>query len=59
MFSLELPHGEDSNEYTQHTIFNIKKRNTPKIIPNLHLRDFFLGNEEQILNSHGERVISV
>ena len=25
MFSLESPHQGDSNEYTQHTIFNIKK----------------------------------
>ena len=25
MFSLESPHRGDSNEYTQHTIFNIKK----------------------------------
>ena len=25
MFSLEPPHRGDSNEYTQYTIFNIKK----------------------------------
>ena len=25
MFSLELPHRGDSNEYTQYIIFNIKK----------------------------------
>ena len=33
MFLLELPHGDDSNEYTQNTVFNIKKkitRNYPK-----------------------------
>ena len=30
MFSLESPHRGDSNEYTQHTIFNIKKENHPK-----------------------------
>ena len=30
VFSLELPHRCDSNEYIQHTIFNMKK----KIIPN-------------------------
>ena len=28
MFSLESPHRGDSNEYTQYTIFNIKKKNT-------------------------------
>ena len=28
MFSLESPHGCDSNEYTQYTIFNIKKEIT-------------------------------
>ena len=26
MFLLELPHRGDSNEYTQHTIFNIKRK---------------------------------
>ena len=26
VFSLESPHPGDSNEYTQHTIFNIKKK---------------------------------
>ena len=28
MFSLESPHQGDSNEYTKHTIFNIKKKIT-------------------------------
>ena len=28
MFSLELPHRGDSNEYTQYTIFNIKMKIT-------------------------------
>ena len=27
MFSLEPPHRDDSNEYTQYTIFNTKKKN--------------------------------
>ena len=35
VFSLELPHRGDSNEYTQHTIFN------KKITLNLPLCDFF------------------
>ena len=29
VFSLELPYRGDSNEYTQDTIFNIKKRKSP------------------------------
>ena len=28
VFSLELPHRGDSNEYTQYTIFNMNKKNT-------------------------------
>ena len=45
MFSLELPHQGDSNEYTQHTIFNIKsrKKKTPLIILSLPLWDFSKG----------------
>ena len=39
LFSLESPHGGDSNEYTQHTIFNIKKKNLPEIILSLPLWD--------------------
>ena len=44
MFSLESPHRGDSNEYTQHTIFNIikKKENEPKF-PNSAARDFSKG----------------
>ena len=42
MFSLESPHRGDSNEYTQHTIFNMYA-NSPYIIPNLQLWDFSKG----------------
>ena len=31
VFSLELPHQGDFNEYTQYTIFNIKKTITPNL----------------------------
>ena len=31
VFSLESPHRGDSNEYTQYTIFSIKKENRPKL----------------------------
>ena len=34
LFSLELPHRGDFNEYTQHTIINVKKKKPTKIIPN-------------------------
>ena len=34
VFLLESPHRGDSNEYTQHTIINIKKKTSPEIIPN-------------------------
>ena len=40
MFSLKSSHRGDSNEYTQYTIFNIKKKKSHSIIP--HLKDFFL-----------------
>ena len=33
VFSLELPHRCDSNEYTQHTIINIKRK-SPEISQN-------------------------
>ena len=44
VFSLESPHWGESNEYTQYTVFKIKKKKkTHLIIPNLQPRDFFLG----------------
>ena len=33
VFSLESPHRGDSNEFTQHTIINIKRK-SPEIMPN-------------------------
>ena len=33
VFSLESPHRGDSNEYTQHTIYNIKRKPL-ELIPN-------------------------
>ena len=50
MFALESPHRGDSNEYTQNTIFNIRK----KIILN-HVRsatmDYFQGTEERVFKA--------
>ena len=58
VFSLESPHPGDSNEYTQYTIFNIKRKPT-KIISNLQLWEFFLGTQARVRNSHGVRAIEV
>ena len=46
MFSLESPHRGDSNEYTQHTIFN----NTPPPFkyPSLSLWDFSKGLKNEL-----------
>ena len=49
--SLESPHRGNSNQYTQYTIFNIKRK-LPLIIPNLQLW-------ERVLNSRGKRAVSV
>ena len=43
VFSLESPHRGDSNEYTPHIIFNIKKKKSALIILNLPLLDFSKG----------------
>ena len=58
MFSLESPHRGDSNEYTQHTVFNIKKKITLNY-PRPAAKGFFLGTEEHVRNSHGNRAIGV
>ena len=58
VFSLVLPHRVDSNDYTQHTISNIKKKITLNY-PNLQLLDFFLGTRERVRDSRGKRVISL
>ena len=58
MFSLESPHLGDSNENTQYTIFNIKRKislNYPKSAAML----FFLKTQARVRNSHGEEAISV
>ena len=44
VYSLESPHQGDSNEYTEHTIVNIKKKITLSylIYNNFHIMRFFL-----------------
>ena len=54
MYLLELPHWGDSNEYTQHTIINLKS-NYPKFAWN----GIFPGVQERVRNSRGKRAISV
>ena len=59
MFTLESPHRGDSNEYTQYTIFNIKKEialNYPKFEA---MGFFFQGTQERVRNSRSKRAISV
>ena len=48
VFSLESPHGGDSNEYTQYTVINIKKKITLNFNPNLQQMDLFLGTQERV-----------
>ena len=46
VFSLKLPHRGNSNEYTQYTIFNIKKENHPIFFQIMQLWDFLQGTQE-------------
>ena len=47
VFSLESPHRDDSNEYTQYTIFNIIKKIT-LIDPKSAVMGFFQGTQERV-----------
>ena len=57
MFSLELLHRGDSNEYTQYTIFNIKKTFT-LYYPKFAEKGFSLGTRERVRKSRGKGVIN-
>ena len=50
--SLESPHRGNSNEYTQYTIFNIKKKVTVNY-PKSAAMGLFLGTQERVRNSRG------
>ena len=50
VFLLESPHRGDSNEYTQYTIFNIKKKITLNY-PKFAAMGFFFGTQKQGRNS--------
>ena len=58
MFSLESPYRNDSNEYTQYTIFNIKRKITLNY-PKSAVVGFFRGTQERVRNSRSRRAISV
>ena len=58
VFSLESPDLSDSNEYTQYTIFNIKRKITLYYAKSAAVR-FFLGTHARVRGSHGKRPISV
>ena len=59
VFSLESPHRGDSDVYTRHAIFIIKKKITPEYSKSAAMGFFFKGTQEQVRNSHGKRAISV
>ena len=48
----------DSNEYTQYTVFNIKKKIKPNY-PKSAAKGFFRRTQERVRNSRGKRAISV
>ena len=47
VLSFESPHPGDSNEYTQYTIFNVKKKNTLNY-PKFAGMGFFQGTQERV-----------
>ena len=59
VFSLESPHRGDSNEYTQYTIFIIKKENPPKFSQICSYGFCLQGTQERVRNSRVKRAISV
>ena len=58
VFSLESPDLSDSYEYTQYTIFNIKRKITLYYAKSAAVR-FFLRTHARVRDSHGKRPISV
>ena len=53
VFSLEMPHRGNSNEYTQYTNFSIKEK-IPLNFPKSAAMEFFQGTQEQVRNSCGK-----
>ena len=60
MFSSELPHRGDSYEYTQYTIFNIKKlKNITLNYPESEAMELFPRDSSMSLKQQGKQAISV
>ena len=61
MFSLESPHRGDSNEYTHHNIFDVKRKSPEisQIQSFLQLWYVLLGTQERVRNNRGKRAIGV
>ena len=59
VFSLESPRRGDSYEYTQYTIFNIKKKITLLFFQICSYGVLFQGTQERVRNSRSKRAISV
>ena len=51
MFTLESPHGGDSNEFTQYTIFNMSKKNTLNYPKSAAMGFFSKGLENELETS--------
>ena len=49
VFSLESPHRGDSNEYTQHTIINIKRKIALNYPKSAAMDFLFQGTQERVL----------
>ena len=56
MVSLESPHRRDSNEYTQNSIFNIKKKMI-LYYPQSASMGFFLRDSSKSSKHHGKRAV--
>ena len=59
VFSLESPHQGHSNEYTQYTIFSIKKENHPKFFQICNYRIVFKGLKNESETTVVNKPISI
>ena len=57
VFELESPHRGDSNEYTQYTIFNIKKKITLNYLKSAKLYGIFPSTQDRVRNNRVKRAI--
>ena len=59
VFSLESPHRGDSKEYTEYTIYGIKKKFTHNYHKYAAMGFFFQRTPERVQDSLGKQAISV